>query len=58
MGHIGGENNPGAVGAEGWTLGRRKFEFFAYKNCKRRRREAAIAEGNKPLSIRGFGGAS
>jgi len=38
-------------------------EFFAYKyvrhkNCKRRRREAAIAEGKKPLTTRGSGGAS
>ena len=44
----------------GWTLGKRKFKFFAHKygsqrNCKRRRREAAIAEGKKPLPTRGLG---
>ena len=27
-------------------------------NCKRQRREAAIAEGKKPLTTRGSGGAS
>jgi len=30
-------------------------ECVSGENCKRRRREAAIAEGKKPLMIRGLG---
>ena len=61
MGHIGGEKNRDAVGAEGVDSGQTKnLECFAYKhgsqrNCKPRRREAAIAEGKKLLTTRGLG---
>ena len=60
VGHIGGEKNGGAVGVEGVDSGQEMLEFFAYKhmsrgNCKRRRREAAIAEGKKPLPTMGLG---
>ena len=64
VGHIGGEKSRCAVGAGGVDSGQAEIiEFFAHKhgsqrNCKRRRREAAIAEGKKPLSTRVFGGAS
>jgi len=67
VGHIGGEKNRGAVGASGWTLGRRKFKSFSHINLGVR--EIASAEGAKlrlpkarsPYSIptiQGFGGAS
>ena len=55
MGHIGGEKNRGAVGAEGVHSGQAEIlEFFAYKNgdqgnCNRRRRVATNAEGKQPL---------
>ena len=65
VGHVGGAKNRGAVGAERVDYGEAKMldDFVAYKHvcrghCKRRRREAAIAEGKKPLPIRGSGGAS
>src|SRR6218665_405184 len=53
--------NRGAVGAKGVDSGHGEIlEFFAYKhvgncwgNCKRRRREAAIAKGKKLLPTRG-----
>src|SRR6218665_1434430 len=39
-------------------IGHRSFvelDFSPWGNCKRRRREAAIAEGKKPLAARGLG---
>src|SRR6218665_3854792 len=53
--------NQGVIGANWVDSGHVEIlEFFAYRhvsggNCKRPRREAAIAEGNNPLPTRGFG---
>jgi len=41
-----------------WLPANAAIEPPSSRNCKRRRREAAIAEGKKPLPTRGFGGAS
>jgi len=53
VGHIEGEKYEGAVGAKGVDFG-----HVSLGNCKRRRREAAIAEGKKPLPTRRSGGVS
>ena len=64
MGHNGGEKWRHCIRAEVVDSGDgRSFEFFAYKhvslgNCKRQKREAAIAEGRMLLTTRGSEGAS